>query len=260
MTANIVSQYGARGHNARELNGEYGRNLAKAFLVSVGVHIVVIGLYLLTRSVATIGPTALPPIKPPLWEVQREKPARPAAPAACGASAAPSAPHLSFDQSRYLRPIDSVAVDSTLRNHDPLNLNIAADTPREGGGDSNSRWRTPPSDSGSARVHVEPDDRNTPSDTPVFDATEPTYDEAALRRAIVYPESAQRMGIEGTVIIRVLIDRHGRAVKTLIDQSVRPDLDRAAADAVLKVVYTPAIQNGNPVPVWIQVPVVFRLH
>ncbi|MBS1912465.1 MAG: energy transducer TonB [Bacteroidetes bacterium] len=258
MTANIVSQYGAR-----ELNGEYGSNLAKAFLVSIGVHIVVIGLYLLTRSVAGVGPTVLPPVKPPVWVVPQQKPAKAAAPATCGAATPPPVPHLAFDQSRYLRPIDSVTVDSTLRNHDPLNVNITADTPRDSGGgsgDPNGRRRNPISDSGSARVHVEPDDRDTPSEAPVFDATEPKYDEAALRQAILYPESAQRMGIEGTVIVRVLIDRRGNAVRTLVDRSAHPDLDRAAADAVLKVAYTPAIQNGRPVPVWIQVPVVFRLH
>ncbi len=75
-----------------------------------------------------------------------------------------------------------------------------------------------------------------------------------------YPELARKAGIEGTVIVRILIDREGRVRDAIIARSVGAGLDEAAIEAIKKTIYTPAIQNNRPVAVWVAQPVYFRLR
>ncbi|MDB5035665.1 MAG: tonB [Chlorobi bacterium] len=88
---------------------------------------------------------------------------------------------------------------------------------------------------------------------------EPTWDAGELQHRITYPEIAQRNNIEGTVIIRILIDSHGRVVNSHVDRSDHPLLTPSALKAVTETVFTPAMHDGKPVAVWVQIPVTFRL-
>ena len=75
-----------------------------------------------------------------------------------------------------------------------------------------------------------------------------------------YPALARRMGLEGTVRLKVLISREGSALKIEIAQSSGHEiLDKAATEAVKNWRFTPAHQGDSPVDEWVQVPVVFRL-
>ncbi len=75
-----------------------------------------------------------------------------------------------------------------------------------------------------------------------------------------YPELARKAGIEGTVFVRVLIDKDGRVRDTILARGVGAGLDEAAMDAIRRTIYTPAIQNNRPVAVWVAQRVVFRLR
>jgi TonB family protein len=70
----------------------------------------------------------------------------------------------------------------------------------------------------------------------------------------VYPKKARQDGIEGTVIVQALIGRDGRVQDTRIGKSI-PGLDEAAAAAVRQWVFRPAKAKGQPVAVWVAVPV-----
>jgi TonB family protein len=74
-----------------------------------------------------------------------------------------------------------------------------------------------------------------------------------------YPASAREQGISGTVWVQALISKQGRVVDTRLAWSVSPLLDEAATDAVRHWEFKPAMDNGNPVAVWVIVPVKFRL-
>lgn len=89
---------------------------------------------------------------------------------------------------------------------------------------------------------------------------EPTWDREALQRRIKYPRAAMRGGIQGSVIIRVLVDTTGRIVDYVFDKKVDDDLDSAALDAVRRTPFTPAMNKGRLVAVWVQMEVVFRLE
>ena len=75
----------------------------------------------------------------------------------------------------------------------------------------------------------------------------------------VYPDVAKRAGIEGRVLLKVVIAQDGivKAVKVV---SGEPVLANAAADAVKKWRYQPTVLDGKPVNVVTTVAVEFRLR
>jgi len=64
---------------------------------------------------------------------------------------------------------------------------------------------------------------------------------------IPYPEDARSRGIEGTVVLSVLVDESGtvRAVKVISGPGA--GLDQAAAKAVERIRFRPALRKGQPV-------------
>jgi periplasmic protein TonB len=77
--------------------------------------------------------------------------------------------------------------------------------------------------------------------------------------APVYPAVAQRARVEGVVILEVVIDARGRVGSVGVLRSIAL-LDQAAADAVRQWRFTPALLNGEPVPVVMTVTVNFTLQ
>lgn len=89
---------------------------------------------------------------------------------------------------------------------------------------------------------------------------EPGVDYAKLQSLVEYPSIAQRAGIQGQVVVKVLVGKQGEIRKKMIEYSDNPMLDKAALDAIDKYGnFTPAIQNKEPVMVWVSVPIRFKL-
>jgi len=74
-----------------------------------------------------------------------------------------------------------------------------------------------------------------------------------------YPELAREAGVEGRVVVAVLVDRIGRVHDAVVERSV-PMLDASALAAARRYRFTPALANGHPVAVWVRIPFDFRLH
>jgi len=83
--------------------------------------------------------------------------------------------------------------------------------------------------------------------------------ELIAMQAPAYPEIARDAGIEGTVLVRVLVDPRGSVRDALILQGVR-GLEEAALAAATTAVFRPALQQDRPVAVWVVVPIEFRLR
>ncbi len=89
---------------------------------------------------------------------------------------------------------------------------------------------------------------------------EPEFDYAALQRRVKYPDIARRNGVEGQVLVAALVGKDGRVEKMQVIESDNELLNAAATAAVRETVFTPAIQNGTPVRLWVRIPIVFKLR
>jgi protein TonB len=77
----------------------------------------------------------------------------------------------------------------------------------------------------------------------------------------VYPAFARRMGMEGTVMLKVLVSCQGISLKIEVAHSSGHEiLDKAAADAVRNWHFVPAKRGNSPIEEWVQVPVAFHLR
>jgi TonB family protein len=76
----------------------------------------------------------------------------------------------------------------------------------------------------------------------------------------VYPATAQRLGIGGTITVNALIDEKGSVIDTGILKGIQDDrgLGRAAETAVRKWKFEPARKNGVAVKVWKSFVIAFK--
>lgn len=76
-----------------------------------------------------------------------------------------------------------------------------------------------------------------------------------------YPELARDAGIEGRVLVHVLVGTDGRVLRAEVDEHYSiPVLNEPARKAALEWVFTPALANDHAVAVWVSVPFDFRLR
>lgn len=77
-----------------------------------------------------------------------------------------------------------------------------------------------------------------------------------------FPAQAARMRMQGTVLLRVLVDETGKPVNVVVEHSSGyPLLDKSARDQVLAAwQFQPAVIDGHAVKAWARVPVDFALQ
>ncbi len=73
-----------------------------------------------------------------------------------------------------------------------------------------------------------------------------------------YPPLLRDAGIGGSVMLWVLIGESGEVEEVRVSASSgRPELDEAARSTMFRARFSPARDEGEVVPVWIVLPVVF---
>lgn len=109
-------------------------------------------------------------------------------------------------------------------------------------------------------VPVEPEPYVIVQEMPSF----PGGNEALLRHImeqVVYPQDAIENRIQGTVLLRFVVSSTGEVTRAEVTRSVDPLLDNEALRVISALPrWKPGKQDGNPVPVWFSVPVVFVLR
>ncbi len=93
----------------------------------------------------------------------------------------------------------------------------------------------------------------------VEEMPEPIGGIKAIMENVFYPKEAKENNIQGKVYVLAYINEEGTVEKTKIIQSVNSLLDKAASDAVKKVKFTSAKQDGKTVKVEVAIPIVFKL-
>jgi protein TonB len=80
-----------------------------------------------------------------------------------------------------------------------------------------------------------------------------------VRSSMVYPPIAREAGIEGRVSVKVLVGADGSVIK--VGSVSGPDVFHdEVRDKSMNLQFTPGLQNGKPVKVWVTVPFNFKLN
>jgi TonB family protein len=74
----------------------------------------------------------------------------------------------------------------------------------------------------------------------------------------IYPQSAINSGVEGTVVVSIVVDKNGVVTSAEIFNSI-PQLDNAALQAARGKVFSPGMIGGAPVNTKMNIPIVFIL-
>lgn len=75
-----------------------------------------------------------------------------------------------------------------------------------------------------------------------------------------FPKNEREARHEGTVKLTLVVDSDGDPRNVAVSQTLRPDFDESAVEAVKQWKFKPAIKDGRPVPVLIAVEVGFHLN
>jgi protein TonB len=77
---------------------------------------------------------------------------------------------------------------------------------------------------------------------------------------IPYPERARREGIEGTVLLSIVIDAEGKVISAKVLTGPGHGLNEAARDAIGRFRFKPAIKSGQPVSTEMKYKYTFSLN
>lgn len=76
-----------------------------------------------------------------------------------------------------------------------------------------------------------------------------------------YPSLSKRMGEQGRVLVRAFVDTKGMPSRVEVARSSGFErLDKTAVDTVLRWRFVPGKRGGEPVAMWVEVPIVFELN
>jgi len=75
-----------------------------------------------------------------------------------------------------------------------------------------------------------------------------------------YPDLATRAGLEGTVWVKIWVDKEGRPKKAVVQKSDADIFNQPAVDAAMEWLFTPAMMKNGPVSVWVSIPFKFKLQ
>ncbi|HYR69666.1 MAG TPA: TonB family protein [Candidatus Dormibacteraeota bacterium] len=78
------------------------------------------------------------------------------------------------------------------------------------------------------------------------------------RPAPDYPGWAREQGIQGRVVLHVLVGRDGQVTRITVLRDVS-GLTDAAREAIARWRFHPALSGRNPVAVWVEIPIEFKL-
>ncbi|MGB7739985.1 MAG: energy transducer TonB [Steroidobacteraceae bacterium] len=218
---------------------------ASVLLVVTALHVAGIGRLLLTRP-----ETADDEPRPPIFEVSLLKLPPPRLPPEVQQAPDTATDAVKQQRPKVTRPVP-IIVDTPTTNPVPPDTQVKR---YELGDELLPGEPGPPMPEGT----VDGD-----STTPATGPQTPVYWKMKLleMKPPVYPPRCLRLGIEGTVRLRVLVGEDGRPQDAAIGRSSGDaGLDQAALDAVRTWRFEPAKRDGVPLRAWCIVPITFSLQ
>jgi TonB family protein len=87
---------------------------------------------------------------------------------------------------------------------------------------------------------------------------EPKAGWESLEKHLKYPESLKKSSVAGGVTVQVLINEAGKPTKFEVVDSLHPEADAAAIDAIKSVRWTIPKTRGRVSSLWVKIPVIFQ--
>lgn len=81
-----------------------------------------------------------------------------------------------------------------------------------------------------------------------------------VQKAIIYPELALKVGIEGRVVVQFIVDKDGEVVNPVVMRGIGGGCDEEAIRAVKLAKFQPGMQRGRPVAVRYSLPITFKIY
>ncbi|MFN8367819.1 MAG: hypothetical protein U0Y96_11355 [Candidatus Kapaibacterium sp.] len=138
---------------------------------------------------------------------------------------------------------------------------------------SNSNIKTEPIQSSTTSQNaqgLDPTPRATEPDPDEFVKVdkEPNFDYLKLQQNVKYPNIASKNSITGSFMLKILLKKDGTIGRCLndcdknnmVENNIYLPLLLSAYNSLQTVTFTPAIQKGQPVEVWVIIPFSFRLR
>lgn len=95
---------------------------------------------------------------------------------------------------------------------------------------------------------------------PFDEAPQPVGGFTAIQKNLQYPVIARKAGIEGRVVINILVSAQGEIADAVVMKSLgHSGCDEAAINALKSVKWRPAKNKGQAVEIWVAIPVEFKL-
>jgi protein TonB len=76
----------------------------------------------------------------------------------------------------------------------------------------------------------------------------------------VYPPEMRRANIEGTVVLKFVVNADGTTSRITVERSDNPAFEDPAIRAVRRWEFDPGEKDGKPVPVWVRQPIPFTIR
>jgi TonB family protein len=100
----------------------------------------------------------------------------------------------------------------------------------------------------------------TPRAAQVPDTPPQAINMLEYRREVGYPPKAKKAGIQGDVVLNVLVDRNGKVIShKVVSTKVDPMLIKAVIDHLSFLQYKPATKDGKPMAQNVLLTVKFRI-
>jgi periplasmic protein TonB len=156
-------------------------------------------------------------------------------------------------------PDKDVSEDSTMKKMDDLDDMQIDDKDQKGDPDAKINWDDLDNDNKAG--DLPPDEPELgPNDWVDLQEEPKPVNMDAFKALVGYPEMAKQADITGKVIMRVQVDKFGNYVKHVVLKDPHTILTNAVASKLSQLKFTPGIQAGKPVKVWVTIPVDFQLN
>ena len=86
------------------------------------------------------------------------------------------------------------------------------------------------------------------------------HDQAVVNKYLIYPEEARRNGVQGRVLIGLVVDEEGKPHNFRVIESLGHGLDIIVLKTIANSTFKPAMKNGKPVSVKYTLPMEFGLN